>query len=200
MQLRRLDETAQPIAMSRRDLVQQEHAFEQRHPGPRQVGKTSLLQHIADRNRRYVTLDDPAVRSLARRDPALFLERFEPPVLIDEIQYAPEILPLIKVAVDRSRATGQFWLTGSQQFRLMKGISETLAGRVAVLNLLGFSNRERHRLELDLPAFLPTARDLRQRERSYRSLSLAQLYRDIWLGSFPVLTAGPVRDRDLFYS
>ena len=69
--------------------------------GPRQVGKTTLLRRLADKSRRYVTLDDPAIRALARQDPALFLERFASPVLIDEIQYAPELLPLIKMAVDR---------------------------------------------------------------------------------------------------
>jgi len=168
--------------------------------GPRQVGKTTLLRRLADKRRRYVTLDDPPVRALAREDPALFLERFAPPVLIDEIQYAPQLLPLIKVAVDQAHKPGAFWLTGSQQFRLMKGISESLAGRVAILNLLGFSNRERRRASLDLPPFLPTAEQLRRRERLGVRRNLSQLYADLWLGSFPALVAGPVRDRDLFYN
>ncbi len=78
--------------------------------GPRQVGKTTLLRRLAEKDRRYVTLDDPAARSLAQTDPALFLQRFPPPVLIDEIQYAPELLPLIKIALNehgtRSRPSG----------------------------------------------------------------------------------------------
>ena len=74
--------------------------------GPRQVGKTTLLQHVAGRERRYVTLDDPATRSLAIEDPALLLERYEPPILIDEIQYAPQLLPHIKMAVDTARQPG----------------------------------------------------------------------------------------------
>ena len=123
--------------------------------GPRQVGKTTLLQHLCETGRRYVTLDDPSLRALAKEDPALFLQRFEPPVLIDEIQYAPQLLPLIKMAVDSERRPGRFWLTGSQQFQMMKGISETLAGRVAILDLLGFSGRERHKLDLDLAPFPP---------------------------------------------
>lgn len=168
--------------------------------GPRQVGKTTLLRHLCGSERRYVTLDDPTLRTLAIEDPALFLQRFEPPVLIDEIQYAPQLLPLIKMAVDTDRRPGRFWLTGSQQFQMMKGISETLAGRVAILNLLGFSSRERHRLELNVPPFLPTRSAIQAREPSMAKSDLKDIYRDIWLGSFPSLTAGPVKDRDIFYS
>jgi predicted AAA+ superfamily ATPase len=169
--------------------------------GPRQVGKTTLLQHLAKKDRRYVTLDDPAVRALAQSDPALFLERFEPPVLIDEIQYAPQLLPLIKMAVDRrGRKKESFWLTGSQQFHLMKGISESLAGRVAILNLLGFSSRERRRRELDVPPFVPTASVLNEREKTASAVGLKRLYADIWLGSYPKLVTRAVRDRDLFYN
>jgi hypothetical protein len=168
--------------------------------GPRQVGKTTLLQHLCEKSRRYVTLDDPSIRTLAREDPALLLQRFEPPVLIDEIQYAPQLLPLIKIAVDAEPRPGLFWLTGSQQFQMMRGISETLAGRVAILNLLGFSGRERHRLELNTSPFMPTQTALRERENSAVDSSLKSIYKDIWLGSFPALIAGPVKDRDLFYS
>lgn len=168
--------------------------------GPRQVGKTTVLQRLCGRERRYVSLDDAAVRALAQRDPALFLQRFEPPVLIDEIQYAPALLPAIKSLVDRARKPGLVWLTGSQQFQVMRGISETLAGRVAILNLLGFSGRERHRRELEVPPFLPTPENLATRQLSHASSQLKRVYRDIWTGSFPGLVAGPVTDRDLFYS
>ena len=114
--------------------------------GPRQIGKTTFLQHLAGSDRTYVTLDDPMLCSLAKEDSALFLQRFPPPVLIDEIQYAPGLLAHIKIAVDKERTAGQFWLTGSQQFHLMKGVSESLAGRVGVVNLLGFSQRELNRV------------------------------------------------------
>jgi predicted AAA+ superfamily ATPase len=167
--------------------------------GPRQVGKTTLLQRLARKDRRYATLDDPTIRELAQRDPALFLQRYEPPVLIDEIQYAPQLLPLIKMAADRQRKRGLFWLTGSQQFHLMKGVSETLAGRVAILSLPGFSSRERRRGELDLLPFLPTTEVLEAREASAPKLTLKRLYADIWLGSYPALVTKQVRDRDLFY-
>ena len=116
--------------------------------GPRQVGKTTLLQRMAEAQqsegieRKYVTLDDPDVRYLAKHDPALFLQRYSPPVLIDEIQYATELLPYIKMSVDCSKKKGDFWITGSQVFRLMKNVSESLAGRVGIVNLLGLSDAE----------------------------------------------------------
>ena len=116
--------------------------------GPRQVGKTTLLQKMAEAQqsegieRKYVTLDDPDARYLAKHDPALFLQRYSPPVLIDEIQYATELLPYIKMSVDRSKRKGDFWITGSQVFRLMKNVSESLAGRVGIVNLLGLSDAE----------------------------------------------------------
>ena len=113
--------------------------------GPRQVGKTTLLEHLCTSGRRYVTLDDYSLRSIARQDPALFLQQFPPPLLIDEIQYAPELLPQIKMSIDRSRRPGDFWLTGSQQFHMMQGVTESLAGRVAVVNMLGFSAREKEK-------------------------------------------------------
>lgn len=168
--------------------------------GPRQVGKTTFLQHVCGRGRAYVSLDDPAVRALANEDPALFLQRFEPPVLIDEVQYAPGLLPFVKMAVDADRHPGLFWLTGSQQFQMMKGVSETLAGRVAILNLLGFSRRERYRRDLRVSPFLPTKPGLAEREGSRTRSGLKRVYRDIWTGSLPALIAGPVTNRDLFYS
>ena len=109
--------------------------------GARQVGKTTLLKHCSN-NRTYVTLDDPLALELAKRDPGLFLQRFQTPLFIDEIQYAPELLPYIKIAADTEQKAGAFWLSGSQQFHLMKGVSESLAGRVGVLALLGFSRTE----------------------------------------------------------
>jgi len=168
--------------------------------GPRQVGKTTLLRHLAAGGRNYVTLDDPALRSLANEDPGLFLQRFGPPVLIDEIQYAPKLLPFIKMTVDERKECGLFWLTGSQQFEMMKGVSETLAGRVGIVHLLGFSGRERHQLELDQRPFLPTAERMAPREASMAGTTLKGTYGDIWTGAFPALVAGPARDRDLFYS
>jgi predicted AAA+ superfamily ATPase len=168
--------------------------------GPRQVGKTTFLQHVLEQPRQYVTLDDPAVRALAKDDPALFLQRYRAPVLIDEIQYAPQLLPLIKQQVDRDQQPGLFWLTGSQQFHLMRGISETLAGRVAIVNLLGFSRRERHRRNLAVEPFLPTPQRLSERSVPETTSTLDEIYQDIWLGSMPALASGRITDRDLYYS
>lgn len=168
--------------------------------GPRQVGKTTFLQHICDNKRRYVTLDDPAIRMLANSDPALFMQRYPPPVLIDEIQYAPGILPYIKMEVDSTKQRGAFWLTGSQQYHLMKGISETLAGRVAIMNMLGFSSKERHRLKLEVPAFLPTKELILERQSDSRSTGLMDIFNDIWRGSLPAIVVDSTVDRDLFYS
>ncbi len=165
--------------------------------GPRQVGKTTFLQHLCTKRQRYVSLDDPLVRRLAKEDPALFLQRFPPPVVIDEIQYAPELLPYIKMAVDAKRSPGMFWLTGSQQFHVMKGVSESLAGRVGILNLLGFSQRELAGL-VDTP-FLPVPRNLGRRMAKSAPLGLREAYQRIWRGSFPSVALDAKMDRDFFY-
>lgn len=167
--------------------------------GARQVGKTTFLQHLSREGRAYVTLDDPLLLELAKRDPALFLQRFPPPVLIDEIQYAPELLPLLKLAVDRAREPGAFWLTGSQQFHLMRGVSESLAGRVGVVSLLGLSNRERAGEGIDASPFLPTSENLGDRVAAASPQGLKELYRRIWRGSFPAIAGDDALDRDLFY-
>jgi predicted AAA+ superfamily ATPase len=168
--------------------------------GARQVGKTTFLQHLCGKDRTYVTLDDPSARVLAADDPGLFLSRFEPPLLIDEIQYAPGLLPYIKMAVDSQPKTGQFWLTGSQQFLAMKGISESLAGRVGILQMLGFSTAEKRRQDLTLPPFLPTPTALAARLRHVRRISLKSLYQDLWMGRYPAILSGRNRNRDLYYS
>ena len=111
--------------------------------GPRQVGKTTMLQKLMEgTNRHYVTLDDLNERSLAKNDPELFLQLHQPPVLIDEVQYAPELFTYIKIHVDKKHEAGAFWLTGSQVFKLMRGVQESLAGRVAVLSLTSLSQTE----------------------------------------------------------
>ena len=167
--------------------------------GARQVGKTTLLRHLSQGTRAYVTLDDPLVLNLAKTDPALFMQRFAPPVLIDEIQYATELLPYIKMAVDRAGEPGLFWLTGSQQFHLMKGVSESLAGRVAVLHLLGLSRRELLGQGRDALPFVPTPEEIARRTTQAR-LTLKELYRMIWRGTLPAIALNETADRDLFYS
>ena len=116
--------------------------------GPRQVGKTTMLKHLMEEeaesgvDRVYVTLDNTAILQTAKEDPALFLQRYRPPVLIDEIQKAPELLPYIKMIVDERDDCGSVWITGSQPLHLMKAVSESLAGRVGIVEMLGLSHSE----------------------------------------------------------
>lgn len=171
--------------------------------GPRQVGKTTLLQRLADIeksegvDRKYVTLDDPDVRYLAKQDPALFLQRYTPPVLIDEIQYATELLPYIKMGVDRSKKKGDFWLTGSHVFRLMNNVSESLAGRVGIVNLLGLSDAEIYQ-EPSVP-FQTDQGHLMKRLDVRRPRGLNEIYQRIFKGSMPELYADENMDWELYY-
>lgn len=128
--------------------------------GPRQGGKTTLFKHLFGKTHAYVSLDDPNMRLMAIDDPGLFLKNYPPPVIIDEIQYAPDLFSFIKVMVDGNRDTaGQFLLTGSQSFPLMQNVADSLAGRIAVFTLLSFSLRERLRDGEDL-ALLPLKKEV----------------------------------------
>ena len=153
--------------------------------GPRQVGKTTLLIHLAGESRTYVSLDDPDIRWMAKTDPALFMQRFTPPVLIDEIQYAPQILPYIKMSVDKSGNMGDFWLTGSQAFHMMKNVSESLAGRVGIINLLGLSGSEIDSLPSE--PFTTSPERLMSRLKRARRMGLNDIYERIFRGAFPAL-------------
>lgn len=165
--------------------------------GPRQVGKSTMLEHLASEERKVVTLDDPDVRYLAKQDPALFLQRYTPPVLIDEIQYAPELLPYIKMAADKSKRNGDFWLTGSQAFQMMKNVSESLAGRVGIVNLLGLSSSEINGTP-SMP-FTTNPDVLLQRISSQRPMGLQDIYRRMFTGSMPRLYAQPETDHETYY-
>ncbi|MCL2655215.1 MAG: ATP-binding protein [Coriobacteriia bacterium] len=113
--------------------------------GPRQVGKTTLLERVsqsAGDNRTVITLDDLEIRAFARTDPKGFLTAYPPPLLIDEVQYAPELFNYLKMEVDRRQTEGDYWLTGSQSYRLMQGVSESLAGRIGILQLGAMSQNE----------------------------------------------------------
>ncbi len=165
--------------------------------GPRQVGKTTLLKEISKENRSYVTLDDQNLRIAAQKDPAMFIDRLELPVLIDEVQYAPELFSSIKMAVDNSDKTGIFWLTGSQQFEMMENITESLAGRVGVFKLQGLSLEEEEDYPSDGP-FLPTVELLKKRRAGRKKgLGVKEIYKKIWRGSFPdvVINKGKVWER-----
>ncbi|THF61522.1 ATP-binding protein [Pseudothauera nasutitermitis] len=168
--------------------------------GPRQVGKTTLLEMCArDAPRRYVTLDDLDARALAQSDPALFLQTWPAPVIIDEIQYAPQLFPAIKLQVDRDKANGLFWLTGSQKFELMRGITETLAGRVAIVDLLGLSQAELLGRGDESRPFVPTADWIAQARQGASPQPLSSVFERIWLGSYPRLNTQGAAARDVFY-
>lgn len=153
--------------------------------GPRQVGKTTLLEHVADKTRKYVSLDDPVARRLAIEEPLLFLQRYEPPVIIDEIQYAPELLPYIKLHVDKNKKMGDFWLTGSQMFLMMKGVSESLAGRVGILPMQGFSLSELN--EVPNEPYTTDVKRLLNRLSIAKKMNLKDVYNLIYKGSMPAL-------------
>ena len=116
--------------------------------GPRQSGKSTFLHHSL-KGYNYVTFDDILARNLAESDPILFLKTYTPPLILDEIQYIPSLLSRIKMIVDADRRTyGQYVLTGSQIFPLMKGVSESLAGRIAIFQLFPLSWKELHSSDL----------------------------------------------------
>ncbi|ESQ73434.1 ATP-binding protein [Asticcacaulis sp. AC402] len=168
--------------------------------GPRQVGKTTLLQDCKEPGRAYVSLDDLDQRTLARTDPALFLQLHKPPLIIDEVQYAPQLFSVIKSLVDKTQTRGQYWLTGSQKFHLMHGISETLAGRIAILDLIGLSQAECDDRAADQGPFLPTPGWIEKARAKPSSSAVLDIYRTIWTGSFPAIALNPEMPRDIFYS
>jgi predicted AAA+ superfamily ATPase len=162
--------------------------------GPRQVGKTTIFEKNREQTRTMLSLDDPKILALAKSDPALFLQTYKTPLFIDEIQYAPELFPFIKMIVDKEKQKGMFWLTGSQPFQLMEKVSESLAGRVAILEMQGLSQAEKFGREGF--AFLPET--VKSDDR--RMLNNQSVYELILRGSFPELSATPEMKRSLFYS
>lgn len=170
--------------------------------GQRQVGKSTMLYHIKEEERRYVTLDDGNARRLAEKDPQLFFETYGSPLLIDEFQRVPSILLEMKRIVDQKalegeNSNGMYWLTGSQKFRMMKDVSESLAGRVAVFDMSGLSAAERDGREPQI--FHPSLVRLRERVKGICHKNVHEIYERIFEGSMPKLIAeGP--DRERFYT
>lgn len=167
--------------------------------GPRQVGKTTmLLKMMEGSDRSYVSLDDLNERNLAKTDPQLFLEVHRPPVLIDEVQYAPELFTYIKIYADSHHEPGAFWLTGSQVFKLMNGVRESLAGRVAVLSMTTLSQAEIAGAE-QLPLSIDLA-DLQAREKNRNKLDINEIFEGIFKGSMPGIVSGQYSSSGIFYS
>lgn len=168
--------------------------------GPRQAGKTTMLKELAAREgigRGYVSLDDLNARDMAKNDPKLFLQLHKPPVIIDEVQFAPELFTYIKIHVDEHHMPGAFWLTGSQIYRLMRGVQESLAGRVALLHLSPLSQRE----ITGMPArpFMVDFDVLLAESKTILPVSVPDMYERIWKGCMPGLLSGQ-SERDIFYS
>lgn len=168
--------------------------------GPRQVGKTTVLEELAKVGMSYVCLDELDKRELAKQDPALFLQEYPAPLIIDEIQYAPELLTYVKIYVDKNKdQNGLFWLTGSQKFHLMRNVQESLAGRVGILDMLGFSYGELSG-QSGRPCFELSQTWIKQaRKQKNKSLKTEDIFQAIWNGSFPRLVKQNQRERATFY-
>ena len=165
--------------------------------GARQVGKTTMLKNIKpDIN--YITLDDMLLNQSAVEEPELFLKANKPPIIIDEIQYAPNLLRYIKMEVDSTDKKAIFYLTGSQQFDLMKNVSESLAGRIGIVNLLGLSLREIKSIDFNEP-FLPTEEYLNKRKKYEKEIPYDEIWNIIHKGAMPALYRDE-SDVDMFYA
>ena len=168
--------------------------------GPRQAGKTTMLKNLSQREgigRGYVSLDDLNLRELAKSDPKMFLQLHKPPVLIDEVQYAPELFTYIKILVDEHHDPGAFWLTGSQIFRLMQDVQESLAGRVALLHMSPLSQREITGAEC-----VPFKTDfdmLAEQSKKLQPVAVPELFMRMWNGCMPGLVSNDFSGRDIFY-
>lgn len=170
--------------------------------GQRQVGKSTMLNHIREDNRRYVSLDDMNARRLAETDPELFFETYGLPILIDEFQRVPSILLEIKKIVDEKALNGEeneglFWLTGSQKFKMMQNVSESLAGRIAVFDLAGLSTAEIENRPSEL--FKPNLDDIKNRIKDSKDKNIHDIFELIFKGSMPKIITTDI-ERDRYYS
>lgn len=170
--------------------------------GPRQVGKTTMLEHLIEvegKGRKKVSLDDLTLRELAKTDPKMFFQLYQPPLLIDEVQYAPELFPYIKIMVDERHQPGDFWLTGSQLFKMMVGVQESLAGRVALLHLSPLSQSEIMKRPPEPPFSLELPL-LSERQNGRQMLNTPEVFQRIHQGGMPALVTGTYSNASIFYS
>ncbi len=168
--------------------------------GARQVGKTTMLKHLAEGQRRtYVTLDNAMARMLAQTDPVLFFQTYKPPIIIDEIQKAPELFEQIKIMCDETEEHGLFWLTGSQQYKMMKSIRETLAGRIGILELYSLSKNEAdgelfsNKLDFSLPCLL-------ERQAVAKKNDIFDVFEHIWRGGMPAALSADIEQRQEYFN
>jgi len=168
--------------------------------GARQVGKTTMLKHLAQgQERTYVSLDIAAARLLAQTDPILFFQTYKPPIIIDEVQKAPELFEQIKVMCEDSEETGRFWLTGSQQYSMMKQVRETLAGRIGILELYSLSQSEvnksnfENELNFSFSALL-------ERCKQVPKNNIVEVFEHIWRGGMPQVLHADAEQRQEYYN
>ena len=169
--------------------------------GARQVGKTTMLRQLAaGQERTYVTIDNAMIRMLAKTDPVLFFQTYKPPMIIDEIQKAPELFEQIKIICDNSEERGLFWLTGSQQYSMMGSVRETLAGRIGILNMYSLSKNEIDGIEFaDELDFSLSA--LLKRQSEAKKNDIMDVFEHIWRGGMPdVLQADEELRQEYFNS
>ncbi len=166
--------------------------------GPRQVGKTTMLEKLTD-GITYVSLDDPIIKASAEEESGTFFKDNPPPIFVDEIQKAPALFNQIKLLLDRSHKKGQFFMCGSQQFKMMKGVSESLAGRIGLCTLLGFSLREAHAVECSLP-FIPTEEYFSARKQNLADITYDEVWNTVQRGLMPELFINPNYSWQLYYS
>lgn len=169
--------------------------------GPRQCGKTTMMKKMAEdenRGRKYISLDDFAARKMAVESPNLFLQVYKPPVFIDEVQYAPQLFSYIKMYVDEYQQPGDIWLSGSQIFKLMENVQESLAGRVGILKMNTFSQAEIE--EVESSPFRPEIEYLIARGENRKKIEMPELYERIFKGSLPDVVQHELSSRDRLYS
>lgn len=168
--------------------------------GARQVGKTTMLKHLAEEQpRTYVTMDNIMARTLAKSDPILFFQTYKPPIIIDEVQKAPELFEQIKIMCDESKERGLFWLTGSQQYGMMKNIRETLAGRIGILELYSLSKNEAdgvtfpNEMDFSLSCLL-------ERQSLVKKNDIVEVFEHIWRGGFPDVISADAEQRQEYFN
>ena len=158
--------------------------------GARQVGKSTFIQNVKESDREYVTLDDWNLRELANDDPRLFLQRYNGKLIVDEVQYAPALLSYIKMDVDKTNEKGKYWLTGSQKFELMKNVSDSLAGRISILEMSSLSLAEKMGFSSKL--FNP------EHITNNINLNINEVFKNIFEGGMPEYIIDNI-DRNTFF-
>ena len=197
-----LAEKEKKMKYYRRSIEQVINEYKEQFPillltGPRQVGKSTLFKELFRAEYKYFSLDDPILKEQIVNDPRLFLKNNPEKLIIDEVQYAPSIFPYLKMKVDENREDGMYLMTGSQAFVLMKNVSETLAGRVGILELQGISLREQFDIEFNSP-FIPNEEYIAEREKKITEYT--NLWQRIHRGYMPELIFNDRKKWEFFYS